>query len=34
MANVTPQATAAQHDANLVGSAAWWANHKTADGQQ
>ena len=32
-ANVTQQMIAAQSDANLIGSPAWWKNHGTADGK-
>lgn len=32
-ANVTQAMIAAQGDANLIGSPAWWKNHGTADGK-
>jgi hypothetical protein len=31
--NVTQAMTAAQNDANLIGSPAWWKTHGTADGK-
>lgn len=31
--NVTQAMIAAQSDANLIGSPAWWKNHGTADGK-